>query len=51
MADLENGRPVAKDTVFRIYSMTKPVVSAAAMTFFEEGRFPVSYTQLTLPTL
>jgi len=39
MADLENGRPVAKDTVFRIYSMTKPVVSAAAMTFFEEGRF------------
>ena len=39
MADPETGRPVAEDTVFRIYSMTKPVVSAAAMTFFEEGRF------------
>lgn len=39
MADPEIDRPVAEDTVFRIYSMTKPVVSAAAMTFFEEGRF------------
>jgi CubicO group peptidase (beta-lactamase class C family) len=39
MADRETSRPVAEDTVFRIYSMTKPVVTAAAMTFFEEGRF------------
>jgi len=39
MAVPESGRAVAKDTVFRIYSMTKPIVSVAAMTFFEEGRF------------
>ena len=39
MADPDIDRPVAEDTVFRIYSMTKPVISAAAMTFFEEGRF------------
>ena len=39
MADPETGRAVAADTVFRVYSMTKPIVSVAAMTFFEEGRF------------
>jgi len=39
IADPRTGRPVAEDTVFRIYSMTKPIVTAAAMTFFEEGRF------------
>jgi CubicO group peptidase (beta-lactamase class C family) len=39
MADPETQRPIAEDTVFRIYSMTKPIVTAAAMTFFEEGRF------------
>lgn len=39
MADPDIDRPVAEDTVFRFYSMTKPIVSAALMTFFEEGRF------------
>ena len=39
MADPDIGRPVDEETVFRIYSMTKPIVSAATMTFFEEGRF------------
>ena len=39
MADPDIGRPVDENTVFRIYSMTKPIVSAAIMTFFEEGRF------------
>ncbi len=29
--------PVNKDTIFRIYSMTKPVVSVAAMTLVEDG--------------
>jgi len=38
-ADPQSGRAVAEDTVFRIFSMTKPIVTAAAMTFFEEGRF------------
>ncbi len=31
--------PMAKDSIFRIYSMTKPVVSVAAMMLWEEGRF------------
>ncbi|MFT5172281.1 MAG: CubicO group peptidase (beta-lactamase class C family) [Gammaproteobacteria bacterium] len=39
MADIETQRKVTADTVFRIHSMTKPIVTAAAMTFFEEGRF------------
>jgi CubicO group peptidase (beta-lactamase class C family) len=39
MADLETSRAVVPDSVFRIYSMSKPIVTAAAMTLFEEGRF------------
>ena len=31
--------PMAKDSIFRIYSMTKPVVSVAAMMLWEQGRF------------
>lgn len=38
MADVEAGRPVADDTLWRIYSMTKPIVSVAFMTLWEEGR-------------
>lgn len=37
--DKEAGLPMAPDTIVRIYSMTKPVVCAALMTLFEEGRF------------
>jgi CubicO group peptidase (beta-lactamase class C family) len=33
---------MAKDSIFRIYSMTKPIVSAAAMMLWEEGRFLLS---------
>jgi CubicO group peptidase (beta-lactamase class C family) len=32
-------RPITKSDIFRIYSMTKPIVSVAAMNLFEEGRF------------
>ena len=31
--------PMAEDTIFRIYSMTKPVAGVALMTFYDEGRF------------
>jgi CubicO group peptidase (beta-lactamase class C family) len=31
--------PMTPDTIFRIYSMTKPIVSVALMTLYEEGRF------------
>ncbi len=37
--DIENGLPVEKDTIFRIYSMTKPIIGVALMTFYDEGRF------------
>lgn len=38
MADLEAGRPVRRDTLFRVYSMTKPVTTAAVMILVDEGR-------------
>lgn len=37
--DRESRTPLAPDTIFRVYSMTKPVVCTAFMTLFEEGRF------------
>jgi CubicO group peptidase (beta-lactamase class C family) len=37
--DLEAGRPMQPGTIFRMYSMTKPVVSVALMMLYEEGRF------------
>lgn len=36
--DLERKKPVREDTIFRIYSMTKPVTSIAFMMLVEEGR-------------
>jgi CubicO group peptidase (beta-lactamase class C family) len=40
--DAAAGAPMAKDTIFRIYSMTKPITSVAAMMLWEEGRFLLS---------
>ena len=34
--------PMETDAIFRIYSMTKPIVSVAAMMLWEEGRFLLS---------
>ena len=36
--DREADKPMTRDTLFRIYSMTKPVTTVAAMMLFEEGR-------------
>ena len=36
--DLETQAPMATDTIFRIYSMTKPVVSVAIMQLVEQGK-------------
>jgi CubicO group peptidase (beta-lactamase class C family) len=36
--DPATGRPMARDTIFRIYSMTKPIVSNAVMQLVEDGR-------------
>ncbi len=35
--DIEAGLPVEADTIWRVYSMTKPVTSVAAMMLVEEG--------------
>ena len=37
--DMEAGLPIELDTIFRIYSMTKPITSVAAMMLYEEGGF------------
>ncbi len=42
LADKEAGRPVETDTVWRIYSMTKPLTSVAAMMLWEQGAFELS---------
>jgi CubicO group peptidase (beta-lactamase class C family) len=38
MRDLEAGQAFAEDTIVRLYSMTKPITSVAAMILLEEGR-------------
>ncbi|RME67957.1 MAG: class A beta-lactamase-related serine hydrolase [Alphaproteobacteria bacterium] len=38
-ADLDSGAPVRADTIFRIYSMTKPVTAVALMMLYEEGKW------------
>lgn len=39
MRDRERQLPMTKDTLFRIFSMTKPITSVATMMLYEEGRF------------
>ncbi len=43
MRDREAGLPMTADTIFRIYSMTKPVVSTALMLLHEEGLFQLEH--------
>jgi CubicO group peptidase (beta-lactamase class C family) len=37
--DIEADKPIEPDTIFRIYSMTKPMTTAAMMMLYEEGKF------------
>jgi len=39
MADREQGRPMGRDTLVQIFSMTKPVTGVALMQLWEQGRF------------
>lgn len=41
--DRERGLPLEKDTIYRIYSMTKPITSLALMMLYEEGRFQLNH--------
>lgn len=40
--DLEAGLPVEHDTLWRIYSMTKPITAVAAMSLYQEGAFSLN---------
>lgn len=38
---IDNAKPLEIDTLFRIYSMTKPITAAAALILYEEGKFHI----------
>ncbi len=40
--DLERGKAMADDTIFRIYSMTKPITGVALMSLYEQGYFKLA---------
>ncbi|AIQ18481.1 beta-lactamase [Paenibacillus sp. FSL H7-0357] len=37
LADLESGRPITRDSIFRLYSMTKPITATSVMMLLERG--------------
>ncbi|MFL7810760.1 MAG: serine hydrolase domain-containing protein, partial [Anaerolineae bacterium] len=39
LMDVEAQKPMERDTIFRIYSMSKPVTSVAVMMLYEKGEF------------
>jgi CubicO group peptidase (beta-lactamase class C family) len=39
--DPKSGAPMPKDAIFRIYSMSKPIVTVAAMMLVEEGKLQI----------
>ena len=39
LANVETGQPMAPDSIVRIYSMTKPLTTVAAMMLYEQGKF------------
>lgn len=41
--EMGGGTPISDDTIYRIYSMTKPVTSVAAMMLFEEGKLRLEH--------
>jgi CubicO group peptidase (beta-lactamase class C family) len=42
MADIESGKKMKTDSLFRLYSMTKPITSVALLTLYEEGKFQLT---------
>ncbi len=42
LMDLERNKPTRDDTIYRIYSMTKPITSVALMTLYERGYFQLN---------
>ena len=39
LADRENNKPMTRDTIVQIFSMTKPIIGTALMQLFERGKF------------
>ena len=37
--DIRSGAPMTRDSIFRIYSMTKPVTGVAMLMLYEEGKW------------
>ena len=44
MANIEAGKPMQKDSLVRLYSMTKPLTSVALLTLYEQGKFQLTDT-------
>lgn len=42
LRDRERGLPVTEDTIWRIYSMTKPITGVALMSLYEQGHFQLT---------
>ena len=40
--DRERAKPVADDTIWRIYSMTKPITGVALLSLYEQGHFQLN---------
>ena len=40
--DIENDRPVELDTIYRFFSMSKPITSVATMQLYEQGRIKLT---------
>ncbi|MEM9884671.1 MAG: serine hydrolase domain-containing protein [Bacteroidota bacterium] len=41
-ADIENSKALGENSIFRIFSMTKPIVSVALMQLYEQGKFQLN---------
>lgn len=42
MADIESGKKMQTDHLFRLFSMTKPITSVALLMLYEEGKFQLT---------
>jgi len=40
--DIDAGKPMSKDSIFRIYSMSKPITGVAMMILFEQGKWQLN---------
>jgi len=42
-ANIEEQKPVEENSIFRIFSMTKPITAVALMTLYDEGKFELDH--------